>query len=572
MIVNNAVIIDGYVDEPACFGVPPYVSPYIRYIAGALRERRFEEEEIHYFTIDSIRTDPRTAGELIKKADIVIIVAGMTVPGKYLRSTPISPGEIESIFSAVSGLKVLGGPIRLGFSYEGGKTARSLGIQAEEVHVSQADIEAFVFDILESSSTMKDAEICTHRFRSVEEIGRWSTKGTFIIKRHPDYPNIVCELETYRGCGRKVHCSFCTEPFYGASDYRPVDEVIQEVARLYDHGARFFRIGRQPDILSYHAKDTGGDILQPDPEVLLSLYRGIRIVAPELRVLHMDNANPATIAAYPQECKKILKTIVQYHTPGDVAALGMESADPEVIRANELKAMPDEVFEAIRMINEVGRARGENGMPELLPGLNFVHGLKGETKKTFQLNQDFLRKVLDADLLVRRINIRQVMAFPGTGMYGNDELVAKNKRMFLNYKENIRKDIDLPMLRKLVPSGTILKEVLCEVNDGNICFARQMGSYPLLAGIPAQMPLGEFIDVIVTGHGHRSITGVPFPLDVNTAPTSLIRELPGLGKNQAVTIKSMTPFSGIEDFLKRTDHMRLNNAEVLKEYLTFSQK
>ncbi len=32
----EAYILDGYVDEPACLGVPPYVSPYIRTVAGAL--------------------------------------------------------------------------------------------------------------------------------------------------------------------------------------------------------------------------------------------------------------------------------------------------------------------------------------------------------------------------------------------------------------------------------------------------------------------------------------------------------------------------------------------------------
>ncbi|MDK2912590.1 MAG: hypothetical protein PWR29_1547 [Methanolobus sp.] len=572
MTISNAVIIDGYVDEPACFGVPPYISPYIRYIAGALRERGLEERGIRYSTIDSVRADPRSAAELIKRADIVIIVAGMTVPGKYLRSTPISPGEIESIFSAASGLKVLGGPIRLGFSYEGGKTARSLGMRAEDVHISEADIEAFVFDLLEDSSTLRNAENCTHRFRTVGEIGRWGTKGAFIIKDHPDYPRVVCELETYRGCGRKVHCSFCTEPSYGPSEYRLVEEVIGEVASLYSQGALYFRIGRQPDILSYHAKDRGGDVPEPDPDVLLSLYQSIRRVAPGLKLLHMDNANPGTIAAYPDQCREIFRTIVQYHTPGDVAALGMESADPAVIRANDLKAMPDEVFESISLINEVGRKRGFNGMPELLPGLNFVHGLKGETKRTFQMNYDFLKKVLDSDMLVRRINIRQVMAFPGTRMYGNDELVAKNKRLFLNYKENVRKEIDLPMLRKLVPAGTILKDVLCEVNDRNMCFARQLGSYPLLVGIPENMPQGNFIDVLVTGHGHRSVTGVPFPLDINRASVSLIRELPGIGKNQAAAIKNLAPFSDMEDFLKRTDSMKLDIAGTLKDYLAFSGK
>ncbi len=34
----KVVILDGYVDEPSNFGVPPYISPYPRYVAGAVRE------------------------------------------------------------------------------------------------------------------------------------------------------------------------------------------------------------------------------------------------------------------------------------------------------------------------------------------------------------------------------------------------------------------------------------------------------------------------------------------------------------------------------------------------------
>ena len=32
----DVVLVDGYVDEPAHFGVPPYISTYPRYTAGAL--------------------------------------------------------------------------------------------------------------------------------------------------------------------------------------------------------------------------------------------------------------------------------------------------------------------------------------------------------------------------------------------------------------------------------------------------------------------------------------------------------------------------------------------------------
>ena len=555
----KALIIDGYVDEPACLGVPPYLSPYPRYIAGALRERGLSEKDIHYMTIDTLRENPPGAGELAGKADLVIIIAGMTVPGKYLRASPITPGEIKTIFRTAQGIKVIGGPIRLGFSSEGGRAAKGAEsrISLEGAVLARMDIEAFVYDLFKdgvngvSSAKFRNPEAVEHRFRTTTEIGRWGPRGAFLIRQHPDYPYCMCELETYRGCGRPVHCSFCTEPFYGASDYRPIEDVITETSSLYSHGARYFRIGRQPDLFSYHGTDTGGPVPKPDPEAIERLYRGIRNSAPELSVLHMDNANPITLAAYPEESEQILKTIIKYHTAGDVTAFGMESADRAVIEANFLKATPEEVFEAIKLVNKLGVVRGVNGLPEILPGINFVHGLMGESKKTFQLNYDFLKLVLDSELLLRRINIRQVMSFPGTPIHGKDEATRKHKKLFLDYKERVRKNIDLPMLRRVVPEGTILRDVMCEVREKGITFGRQIGSYPLLVGIPASLPLRKFTDVTVTGHGMRSITGIPYPLSINAASPYLIRELPGLSKKAANSIIAGVPYSDREDFLRR---------------------
>jgi len=546
----KALIIDGYVDEPACFGVPPYISPYIRYLAGAMREQGIHMQDIFYSAIDSIRLNPKVHEKIIREADLVVIIAGMTVPGKYLRSTPVSLEELHVLSRTATGKVVLGGPIRLGFSSEGGKRASSLS-GLENAYCCGADVEAFVYDLL-NDGKLEDPVNVTERFRSVQDIGRWAKKGAFIIRQHPDYPDVMCELETYRGCGRRKHCSFCTEPFYGKPDHRPVEDVIAEVQALYEEGARYFRIGRQPDLLSYQSKDKGGDLPVPYPMAIESLYRGIRAVAPGLQVLHMDNANPATIAAFPDESEEILTTIVKYHTSGDVAAMGMESADPDVIRRNGLKVMPYEMLSAIELINEIGVKRGTSGMPELLPGLNFVHGLMGETKETFRLNYDFLKKVLDSELLLRRINIRQVIAFEGTPMFGNDAAVGRHKKEFLRYKEKVRKDIDLPMLRKVVPAGTILRNVLLEVNDGNTTFGRQMGSYPLLIGIPAKRATGHYTDVTVIDHGFRSVTAISYPLNVNNAELGLLQRVPGMGKAMAANIFRERPYKNTQELMDKT--------------------
>ncbi len=540
----RVLIIDGYVDEPACLGVPPYMAPYPRYIAGALIEKGVQKEDIIYRTIDQIRMRREPL-----RFDLYVIIAGMTVPGKYLRASPITLKEISEL-SHLEGTKIIGGPIRLGFGEEGGSSAKDFSVPG--ITLAKKDIEAFVFDLMDHN----DPASVRHRMRTTGEIGRWADLGAFIITQHPDYPYVMCELETYRGCPRHSHCSFCTEPFYGKPDFREINDVVREVSALYENGARYFRLGRQPDLFMYRSKKG-----VPDPDALEELYSRIRKAAPGLKVLHMDNANPITISRFPEESRKIAEIIVKYHTSGDVAALGMESADPDVISANDLKATPDEVFEAIKLLNEIGAARGRSGLPELLPGINFVHGLKGETKKTFDLNFEFLKKVLDSGLMVRRVNIRQVMAFAGTPMHGHDEAVWMNKELFLRYKEKVRNEIDLPMLRCVIPAGTILKDVRTEIFD-KITFGRQIGTYPLLVGIPLKLDLVRSFDILVTDHGHRSITGIPVPIDINRLPIKLLNMLPGIDNKQVAQVMRERPFKDKEDIMKRTsirgeilDHM-----------------
>ena len=45
------IILDAYVDEPSCLGVPPYISPYVRYLAGAVSDSGFDYT---YITIDEL--------------------------------------------------------------------------------------------------------------------------------------------------------------------------------------------------------------------------------------------------------------------------------------------------------------------------------------------------------------------------------------------------------------------------------------------------------------------------------------------------------------------------------------
>jgi radical SAM superfamily enzyme with C-terminal helix-hairpin-helix motif len=270
--------------------------------------------------------------------------------------------------------------------------------------------------------------------------------------------------------------------------------------------------------------------------------------------LHIDNANPGVIARYPDESRRIAKSIVRYHTSGDVAAFGVESVDPVVIKKNSLKASADEVFSAIQLINEVGSLRGANGLPELLPGLNFVFGLDGETKSTFTMNYEFLKKIYDSNLLVRRINLRQVIPIPGTKMEKiGEKNIWKHKSDFQRFKRKVRETIERPMLHRLIPKDTLLTQVYTETYEGKVTFARQLGSYPLLVGIPGVFPLHRFFDVKIVDYGYRSLTAVPFPLDINTAPRETLESIPGVGKKRAMRILLKRPFQTKEELMKALD-------------------
>ncbi|OPY28295.1 MAG: Radical SAM superfamily protein [Methanocella sp. PtaU1.Bin125] len=554
-VITRAVILDGYVDEPACLGVPPYMAPYPRYVAGTL------PCEVLYYTIDQLRAD-RSILDVMNKSDLVVAISGVTVPGKYLGGTPATLPELEKLMAAVETTKILGGPVSMfGAGVEGGKRASRVRASRSFDVVATGDVEAVVAGYVEEGRSV-DPELR----RKARDVATWAVRGARIVPQHPDFPHTMAEIETYRGCFRG-NCSFCTERFYGRPDFRSVADIAAEVSALYDLGVRHFRLGRQPDLLTYGSKGDG-EFPEPDVEAITGLYKGIRAVAPQLKVLHMDNANPGTIARHPEACRAVLKAIVRYHTPGDVAAFGMESADPHVIRMNSLKAQPDEVREAIRIVNEVGGGRGDSGLPELLPGLNFVYGLMGETRETFRLNYEFLESLLADNLLVRRINIRQVMPFEGTCMGEvGDKIANKHKGLFHAHKNKVREHIDLEMLRRVAPVGTILRDVRMELREGGVTFGRQIATYPLLAGVAAEIPIGSFADVKVVSHGYRSITAVPYPLDVNGASLKTLESLPGVGRSRASAIARSRPYRDADAFVAALDDPAV--AKGLLDYLAF---
>ncbi len=541
----DVTIVDGYVDEPAHFGVPPYISTYPRYAAGALVDVGVPESAITYHTIDELREDTHLWRD-VEDADLMVYVGGMTVPGKYVGGTPAEPDEVRKLAWTADGTSIIGGPVRFGVGEANEGASETARDDLDFDFLAMADIEAAVYDLVDSG-----LEGFNDRYRDIEEETRWARAGAFVVEQHPNHPDyLICEMETSRGC--PYRCSFCTEPMYGNPDFRPPESVVDEVDALSDRGVAHFRLGRQADILAY-----GGDGEAPNPDALRRLYGGIREVAPDLETLHLDNMNPITVVKWPEKAREGIRIIAEHNTPGDTAAFGLESADPEVMSDNNLNVTADECFEAVKIVNEVAGFRpggdrdaapnfGDDAarrLPKLLPGINLVHGLKGERRETFEHNKQFLQRVYDEGLMLRRVNIRQVMAFEGTDMAETGADIAKDhKQLFKQYKQEVREEIDNPMLQRVAPPGTVLPDVHLEYHQDGKTFGRQLGTYPLLVGLPGERELGRTIDVAITDHGYRSVTGVPYPLDVNSASMAELATVPGVGRSRAGDIVVGRPY------------------------------
>lgn len=513
-MVTRFAILDGYVDEPSCLGVPPYVSPYPRYIAGALDDANVEWR---YITIDQYRS-----GAEIPDLEDLIIVGGALVPGKYLRGMPASTNEIARIAGQFRGKVYVAGPIARFWD-------RKIEVGPEEF--IRQDADAFVYDLAKTGKG-------NDRRRIQEEWERWAEIGATLIKHHPDFPvPLIAEIEIMRSCVRYFMggCSFCTDVLYGEPQFRSERSIVNEVQRMRALGLERFRLGAISCTFTYMAKGIGEtETPTPDPKAWARVLKGTcNPMKP--KVLHTDNANPAVMRAHPVETGKILKLLVEHCTPGNVLSLGMESADKAVIEANRLNATPDDVLEAIRMINKAGRARGDNGMPLLLPGLNFVTGLDGESKDTFRKNMEFLEKVVEERLWLRRINIREVAPW-------RRDFRPRHRVEARRFKQKVREQIDRRMLMDIVPTGTVMGEVYLECVIGNVTFGRQIGTYPLLVGIPEKLPLDRFVDAIVASHGERSVTALEHPIRINRISMRALAAIPGIGKKRAASIVRARPF------------------------------
>ena len=535
------LILDGYEDEPAAFGVPPYVGFHIRYVCGVLEQHKIDYS---YMTIDQWRlTSQQEREDLLRTTEGFVCIAGAVVPGRYIRGTPISRKESTELIRLLPRdiPALFGGWAVRGWKQQGWLPLRS------NLFLAVQDTDATLNQFLKNG-TWK------HERRNAEEWTTWAQLGATskAVTHHPDLGTdekkgpLTYEVEVYQGCVRfKRGCKFCIEPKKGIPIWRTPEDIIREVKLAHDSGVQHVRLGGMTDTYTYMAEGVKDlEYPKPNPEPIAQLLHGLR-EDDRLGILHTDNGNPSIIAENIEPSTEITKTLVETLSDGAVLSFGLESADPSVHAANWLNCDAQQLKTALRLINQYGRGRGERGLPKLLPGLNFIAGLNGERPETYDMNLNLLRELRNEGLLLRRINIRQV---EGEGF----QEIPQSE--FKQFKSAVRETIDTPLLQELFPLGHVLRDVHWETHDGRtrlpvhlteehtgkhihgragLTFGRQIGAYPILIGVPYHIPLESSSNIMITGHGARSITGVEVGLDINSVTEKQLEAIPGIGKKGA---------------------------------------
>ncbi len=495
-------ILDCYTVEPSGLGVPPFLSTYVRAAYGALCTA-YPGADVCYLTIDDVRwclnegrpytnpplSDPLTysltasrdrAIQNLADARVTAVIAGDAVPSVHLQARNGSIEEIARALAGSQGQRVLLGPL--------------------STHMlTSPDKYGGLFDAVHTH-TMTSGDVLTgsRAAATYDQLAADRSSYTRLVSQLGWRP--VAEIELYRGCTRRRFCSFCNEPIKSSQvEFRDPADVLCEIAQLYAAGIRNFRLGQQTCFFSY---------LNRDAEGIERLLAGIRDRCPDLEVLHIDNADPLAVAS--PTGARIAQLVARYCSEGNCAPMGIESFDGAVIAANALTCTPEVLMRAIDNVNEAGAGVGPRGLPVLLPGLNLIYGLPGETHRTHYENLRWLVRILDDGYLCHRINVRQALAHPGTPFAeAHNKEEPPSVEHFDTWKADISYVFDQPMKARVYPAGRKVHGLHSFFVTSRGTWYRRLGSYSIQVVEPGTArPLFEDADLVITGHAPRYVYGM----------------------------------------------------------------
>lgn len=494
------VILDCYTDEPSGLGVPPYLGVHSRYIAGCLQKKN---KKYYYITIDDLRANNGEVNtedtynkriinttknvsnikQIMKNADNIYVVMGCFVKYDYVSAEPPSFEEVKKLLEKFNknSNKIL-------FYALGGSKLSRTNIQNT---IPQNLFKDIIFGNTYNYFIKEKENMFNPNYEKLNEISVLSSSIIKQIKR----PMII-EIETATGCNRNPGCTFCIEGMRGLPlQFRKEEDIINEIKALYDNGARYFRLGRQPNFYAY---------MNNSSEHIEKLLKGIWEKCPQIETLHIDNVGPQDVNT--EEGEKITKIIAKYCTDANITPFGIESFDPIIREQCNLNGSIEDIYKAIEIINKYGKEKGKTGMPKLLPGINIIYGLDGQTNKTLDINLTSFKKILNSGNWIRRVFVRKL-----TSPYGEqfDKYTDKDLKEFSDWQKQIENQFVIPMLKEMYPIGTEISKLRMEMYNNGDSILRQMATCPIRVVIKnKKLILDQFYKIRVIGYvENRTLLG-----------------------------------------------------------------
>ncbi len=440
--MHNTLILDCYTDEPSGYGVRPFLGSHQIHLSQALSSKGIDHK---YLTIEDLRygdlqrkgkvIDPFSrellhstnnrdqALELVMQAQTIYLIMGCFVEYEYFSSVPAKNSEIFSFLKNSKAKIIL------------------FYVMASENVFSDEYLKSELKTVIEHTEIGN-----TYRYILEESVGADFTQPNYDllakisgspiqIIEQLRYP-IIAEIETGTGCNTPS-CTFCIEAARKhQTQYREPDDIIRQVKSLYNSGVRNFRLGRQPNFYHYQKYNV---------QKLEFMLEGIRSACPDLETLHIDNVNMIDVIRPHGEA--FTQLITKYCTAGNIAPFGIESFDDHVRQETKVTGKADQIIAAMEVINKYGQKRGKNGFPLLLPGINLIYGLPGQTVKTHEINLEYLQKILDLGLQTQRLFYRRMTRSTGISF---DEGPQETEE-YLAYYQDIMESYVIPMQKRVYP-------------------------------------------------------------------------------------------------------------------------
>jgi radical SAM superfamily enzyme with C-terminal helix-hairpin-helix motif len=165
---------------------------------------------------------------------------------------------------------------------------------------------------------------------------------------------------------------------------------------------------------------------------------------------------------------------------------------------------------AVANINEFGSVTGPLGSPVLLPSLNIVYGLPGETHRTHFENLRWLTRIVDEGYDCLGTNVRQATVYPDTALAAllHQEPGPGLGAHFETWRADVKQLFDLPMKARVYPIGATLSELSLYFVSGEGSWHWRLGTHSLPVFEPeTTRQAHQPTTAVVTGHAPGYLTG-----------------------------------------------------------------